>query len=157
MSGNILVYVEQRDGKVLPASLQPFTLAEQLARAEGGQVCALVVGAGIGSLGNTCAAHGAGRVLLADDPRLERYSPRAYAQAICDSAQQVGAQTVLLATTSLSRDVAPRVAARLNGAIATDCTAVAPSEGTLRVHRPMYCGKCVGEIELPADRGRRGN
>lgn len=154
MSGNILVYVEQRGGRILPASLQLLTLAEQLARSGGGRVCALVVGGGVGPVGDTCAAHGAGRVLLADDARLERYSPRAYTQAICDGVGRVDATTVLLATTSLGRDVGPRVAARLNGAIATDCTGVVPNGAALRVQRPMYCGKCVAEVELPADRPR---
>ncbi len=152
-SGNVLVYVEQRDSRILPASLQLFTLAAQLVP-EGGQVCAVVVGSEIGSLGEACAAYGAGRVLLADDPGLAFYGARAYAQAICDAAMRVDARTVLLASSSLGRDVGPRVAARLDGAIATDCTGVSASDGALRVTRPMYCGKCVGEIELPADRVR---
>lgn len=154
MNNTILVYVEQRNGEVLPASLQLFTLAEQLAQKDGGQMCALVVGAGIDSLGKTCAAHGAQRVLIVDDPRFEQYSTRAYTQAICDAARQVDAKTVLLATTSLGRDVGPRVAARLDGAIATDCTGVTPHGDSLRVQRPTYCGKCVAEIELPGDRVR---
>ncbi len=154
MNGDVLVYVEQRNGTIFPASLQLFTLASQLARETDGRVCALVVGGEIGSLADTCSAHGAQCVLIAEDPRLEHYSARAYTQAICDGTKHVDAKTVLLATSSLGRDVAPRVAARLGGALATDCTAVSRAGDALRVERPMYCGKCVGEIELPADRVR---
>jgi electron transfer flavoprotein alpha subunit len=151
--GNVLVYVEQRGGRILPASLQLFSLAAQLVP-HGGHVCAVVVGAQIGSLAETCAAHGAQRVLLADDPGLAFYGARAYTQAICDAADQVAAKTVLLATSSLGRDVGPRVAARLDGAMATDCTGVSVNDGALRITRPMYCGKCVARVELPADRVR---
>ncbi len=151
MSNSILVFVEQREGTILPASLQLFTLAQQLATEQGGQVCALVVGARIGELASDCAALGPKRLLVADAPPFRYYSPRAYTQAICDAAATVGAQTVLLATTALGRDVGPRVAAKLGGALATDCTSVSSHNGSLRIQRPSYCGKCIAELELPAD------
>jgi electron transfer flavoprotein alpha subunit len=44
------------------------------------------------------------------------------------------------------------VAARLGAALATDCTDITPHDGELRVKRPMYCAKCIGEVALAADR-----
>jgi electron transfer flavoprotein alpha subunit len=75
-----------------------------------------------------------------------------YTRALCAAIDQARAKVVLLATTSMSRDLAPRVAARLGAALATDCTDITRHDSELHVKRPMYCAKCIGEIALAADR-----
>jgi electron transfer flavoprotein alpha subunit len=52
----------------------------------------------------------------------------------------------------MTRDLAPRVAARSRAALATDCLEAQRVDGTLRVKRPLYCAKCVGEFTLADDR-----
>jgi electron transfer flavoprotein alpha subunit len=52
----------------------------------------------------------------------------------------------------MSRDLAPRVAARIKAALATDCLEVERAGGAVKVKRPMYAGKCVGEFALAGDR-----
>ena len=46
MSNNVLVFIEQRAGKILPASFQLFTPATTLAQTLGGQVDACIVAGG---------------------------------------------------------------------------------------------------------------
>ncbi len=152
MAGAILIYVEQRSGRAHPASLQLFTLARQLAQDDGSKIHAVVIGNDIAAVAEAAAGLGATHVHVADDPELRLYRAMPYARALCAAIQQARATVVLLATTSMSRDLAPRVAARLRAALATDCTEVTRHDGELRVKRPMYCAKCVGEVALAADR-----
>ncbi len=152
MTGNLLVFVEQRSGRIHPASLQLFTLARQLAAKGDGQIHAVLVGQNIGTAADVVARLGARCVHLADDPELRLYRAMPYARALCAAVQQAQAGIVLLATTSLSRDLAPRVAVCIKAALATDCIDVAWANGRLQVKRPMYCAKCIGEVALAADR-----
>jgi electron transfer flavoprotein alpha subunit len=152
MAGSILIYIEQRSGRTHPASLQLFALARQLADQDGSEIHAVVIGNDVGTVADAISSLGAAHVHVADDPELGRYRALPYTRALCAAIEQAGAQIVLLATTSMSRDLAPRVAARIGAALATDCTDVARHDAVLHVKRPMYCAKCVGEVALAADR-----
>ncbi|MEE8458746.1 MAG: electron transfer flavoprotein subunit alpha/FixB family protein [Phycisphaerales bacterium] len=154
MAGVILIYVQQRSGRSHPASLQLFTLARQLADQDDSEIHAVVVGHDVAAVAEAVTSLGATQVHVADDPELRMYRVMPYTRALCGAIEQARATVVLLATTSMSRDLAPRVAARLGAALATDCIDVTRHDGVLRVKRPMYCAKCIGEVKLAADRAQ---
>jgi electron transfer flavoprotein alpha subunit len=152
MAANVLVHIEQRQGRIHPASLQLFTPARELAAATGGEVHAVIIGDGVADLAEIAARHGAGRVHLADDPKLGLYRAAPHARALCAAIDAANAAVVLLATTSLTRDLAPRAAARARAALATDCLDVAREGDALRIRRPMYCARCMADLTLRGDR-----
>ena len=78
---NILVFIEQRDGKVRKASLESLTLARALAAKTGGQVAAVVPGSGVAPLAADLAAYGAAKVFVADAADLALYSCEGYTAA----------------------------------------------------------------------------
>src|SRR5207247_171381 len=51
------------------------------------------------------------------------------------------ADIVLMGHTSIGKDIAPRVAARLDAGLVSDCTSVAVEDGTVVFTRPIYSGK----------------
>jgi electron transfer flavoprotein alpha subunit len=149
--GPTLVFIEQRDGKVHPASLQLLTAARKIAVDDAPVAC--VIGHELGQVAETVAACGASRVVLVDDPALARYRARPYARALQGVIEQVEPGVVLVATTFMGRDLAPRVAVRCGAALATDCVDIwSLDEGGLGVRRPMFCGKCFAELSMPAHR-----
>ena len=151
MGNDILVFIEQREGKILPASLQLMTVAKELAAGTGGSVVACLIGSGVDALADTVAGHGADKVYLVDDPGLERYSALAYTKALCAAIKAADPKGVLLATTFMSRDLAPRVAIRAKAGLATDCTEVKLDGDKLTVTTPLYCGKALGSFSLATD------
>ena len=82
MSKNVLVCIEQREGRILPASFQLLALASELAKATGGQVEACLVGENVGGLVDAVAAHGAKKVYTVDDPALALYRAMPYTTAV---------------------------------------------------------------------------
>jgi electron transfer flavoprotein alpha subunit len=154
MAGNVLVFVEQRSGTIHPASRQMFTAARELAGDSGAEVHAVIAGEGIAGLAEDVARYGVACIHLADDPELSRYRAMPYRAVLGAAIRQAGADIVLMATTFMTRDLAPRVAARLGGALATDCLEVGMNDGTLHVKRPMYCAKCIAELAMADDRVR---
>jgi len=152
VTANILVYVEHRNGAASGASLRMFTAARSIASATGGAVHAVVVGHDVSELANHVAGIGADQVHVTDGPAFEHYRVLPFARAVEAAVGAADAGVVLFATSSLSRDLAPRLAARLDAALATDCLDVEQKNGELHVRRPTYCAKCVSELAIAADR-----
>lgn len=152
MARNILIFVEQRSGRIHPASRQLFSPARDLAAGTGGTVQAVILGDDIQELAGEIDALGASEIFLADHPELHHYRARPYNHALCQAMSVAEADILLCATTSLSRDLAPRFAARMKAAIATDCLDVSWVEDDLQVTRPMYCAKCIGKFSLGKNR-----
>jgi electron transfer flavoprotein alpha subunit len=112
-------------------------------------VCAAASDPGLAALGDA----GASEVLLATHEAFARYEPSGYARAVVSAVEQVKPAAVLFTGSSMGRDLAPRVAARLDVGLATDCTALAVEAGRLVATRPVYAGKAsqkVGFTRNPA-------
>ncbi len=151
-SNNILVFVEQRGGKVHSSVCQLMSAARDLAGATGGSVEACIVGSGIGDLANQMGALGAGKVYVVDDPELERYRAMSYATALCSAIEAADPKTVLIPTTFLGRDLASRVGARKRAAMVIDCTEVAMDGDDLLATTTLYCGKTVATFRMSGSR-----
>ncbi|MCH7632360.1 MAG: hypothetical protein IIB59_04020 [Planctomycetes bacterium] len=122
MTNNILVFVEQRQGRILPASFQLLTLAGKLAAETGGQAEACLIGDSVGGLTSEVAAYGAKKIYTVEDGELALYRAQPYTAALCAVIDAADPKTVLIPTTFMGRDLASRVGARKRAALAIDCT-----------------------------------
>ena len=109
----ILVFVEQRNGNLRKASLEAVSEARRLAAEAGWSVCAVVVGHGVAARAAELGAWGAGKVYVADEERLARYSSEAYAAAVRAAVAACAPSALFMAAPALGRDLSGRVAARL--------------------------------------------
>jgi electron transfer flavoprotein alpha subunit len=136
---DILVFIETRAGKINKASTQALAAGHALAGSLGGAVHAAVIGTcdAPASLG----AFGATKVHHVVDSCLEHYSQDGYAAALAKLAATVNPAAVLCAATSQGKDLAPRIAAKLDAGYASDVTAISASGGTITCRRPVYAGK----------------
>ena len=121
---NIWVFAEQRNGKLMNVALELLGEGFRLAReiSEDTKVCALLVGQDIDHLVNECYAYGADRVYLIQDELLRNYTTDGYTHVISDALKTYKPEIVLYGATHIGRDLAPRVAARLNTGLTADCT-----------------------------------
>ncbi len=148
MTDNILVFVEQRRGKILPASFQLLTAAGRLSASTGGRVEACIIGEGVAALLETVAGYGAKKVYTVDDPELAMYRAMPYAAALCAVIEAAAPKIVLVPTTFMGRDLASRVAARKRTALAIDCTELTMDGSDLVITKPMYAGKFSARFRL---------
>src|SRR5215470_8253780 len=153
MTKDVFVFAEQRDGHLHPAALQALAAAGTLAGKTGGRVTAGLIGQGPGTLAGPLEQGGAAVVFIADDARSAKYNPLVYARALSALVQNADPQIVLLPATFMGRDLAPRVAVRLNAGLATDCVEVdLDDKGALLIRRPIYNGKAFNKVHFRADR-----
>ncbi|MFW5947448.1 MAG: electron transfer flavoprotein subunit alpha/FixB family protein [Gemmatimonadota bacterium] len=145
---NVLAVVEQRDGALKSVSSEVVTAARKVADGLGGEVVALVVGGpGIGEAAGSLGTWGADRVLAVEHDDLASYHPEGYAGAIAEQASGDWF-AVLFPATSAGRDLAPRVAAKLNVPLATEVTGLEVDDDELVITRPMYSGKVFATLTL---------
>lgn len=149
---NVLVFIEQRGGKVLPASYQLLALAQTLAKVSGGQAEACVVGHRMAGLVPAIAAQGAKKIYTVDHPALEWYRVLPYTAALTAVIDTARPKTLLVPTTFMGRDLASRVAARKRAALAVDCTELAFDGGDLIATKTLYAGKLSAKFRLSKDR-----
>jgi electron transfer flavoprotein alpha subunit len=148
MSQNILVITEQRDGAFRKVSFEAIGEARRLAESAGGEAVALVLGEGIGDLAAQCGAYGAARVLTADHAELKEYNPEAYAAAVAAAVEKESPAVIIVGASSQGKDLAGRLAARLDAGVAMDCTAIRLEGGNVVATRPIYGGKVLAEVAL---------
>lgn len=149
MAKGIWVIAEQRDGKLKKVTLEMVSKAKQLAAQSGEEVVVLLLGSGVEALAADLGAYGANRVLLFDAEILKNYTTDAYTKVISEAVKE-GAPSILLGgATALGKDLLPRVAARLNTGLASDCIDLRMENGKLVATRPIYAGKCVVEAVIP--------
>ncbi len=148
---NILAVAEQREGQLRRASLEVVTAARKVADALGGEVHALLIGGGnTAALAAELGRHGADVVLAGESAALAEYAPEGYARAVADAAR-AGYWAILFAAGSVGRDLAPRVAARLDAPLASDVTALAVEGGDLVITRPVYGGRVFAKLTLAGE------
>src|SRR5438552_14193596 len=134
-----------------PRGVRPVT-AELLAKAAvlavdlGGPVEALVIGRGAAEA-PALAAAGADRVLVAEGPGLDPYTTDAHAAVLAEAIRARAPRLVLLGSTALGRDLAPRVAARLGLGLTGDAIDLdLHTDGRVRQHKPAFGGTIVAPI-----------
>lgn len=138
----ILVFAEQRDGKLKKIAFENVSLAKGL----GVDFECAVIGNDVDAA--ELGKFGAAKVVHYKSDKLAVYSPDGYATVLADAMDKQGTDVLLMGATAMGKDLAPRVAAKLNAAMATDCTVVERDGGDLKIVRPMYAGKVQTTIKL---------
>ena len=146
---SVLVATElDADGALRPVSLETLTAGRQVADATGGDLVAVVVGNGVGGAATQVAALGANRVLVADDAGLAGLTAESMTAALAAAVATVEPFAVIVPGTTLGRDAAPRLAARLATGLAADCVGFAADDDALVATRPVLGGRAQTQVRL---------
>ena len=148
MSKNVYVVAEQRDGKVMKVSYELIGKARDLADALGQDVVAVLMGSNIAEAAGELAKAGADKVIYVDDAMLAEYVTEPYAKALTAVIKANDPEIVLFGASSIGRDLAPRVSARIHTGLTADCTKLEINEETklLEMTRPAFGGNIMATI-----------
>lgn len=153
MSKNIYVFCEQRDGVIQNVAYELLGVAKELSETSKEEVCAILPGSGIKGKAEELIGYGADKVYVIDDEVLKSYSTEPYAQAITHIVKKYDPNVILLGATSIGRDLAPRLSARLRTGLTADCTKLETDEnGSLFMTRPAFGGNLFATIVCPDKR-----
>ncbi len=144
---NIYVFVEQRDGVIQPVALELLGKAHELSADLKEKVVAVLAGHNVKNQAQMLIEYGADEVICMDAPELEHYLTEQYTQAIYQMVQAYKPSIILIGASTIGRDLAPRLACRLNTGLTADCTKLEITEDMqLASTRPAFGGNLMATI-----------
>ena len=144
---NVYVFAEQRGGVIQPVALELIGKARDLAGALGSKVVAMLAGYNVEHLIQPLFEYGADEVVVTDHIELKDYLTEQYAQSIYQIITAMRPDIVLFGATTIGRDLAPRLSARLATGLTADCTKLEISEDKqLMMTRPAFGGNLMATI-----------
>ena len=148
MAQGVFVITEQRDGAFRKVSFEAVSEGRRVADGLGTEVTAVVVGSGIEGIAGELEKYGPDKILVADDPSLADYTTDAYSNVIAGMVQSVDPALIVIGASSQGKDLAARLAARLDAGLSMDSTAIKLDNGKLTFTRPMFGGKIFADVEI---------
>ncbi len=143
-----LVVAELLEGKLRHVSFELLGAAQDVAERTHGSVAALLLG------GPEAAAHakelgayGADTVYVAADRQLADYDTERYTHVVAEAIMRYRPHMVLFPSTTNGRDLAPRVAARLQLGLTGDAVGIeVDAKGDIAMIKPAFGGNIVSPI-----------
>ena len=151
MTNDIVVFAEIRNSSFKNINRELVTAARELAAKTGGKVHLAALGDSIDDAIAEAASYADGRVFAIKNPALEKYSSQGYTAGMEAIAKEADPSIILFGATAMGKDLSARLAARLDGALMTDCTEVSYDDGALQVRRPVYSGKVYADVVTVKD------
>src|SRR6202047_346565 len=143
MPDTILVVVEQREGKLNRVSLETITAGQAIAAATGWTLEAAVVGGSASSFAGEVAAKKVAKVYAVESPKLEPYTPDAFAAALKQFLATKPPKLVLMPHTYQVRDFVPKLATAMGRTVISDCVGFKNENGKLVFTRQLRQGGAV--------------
>ena len=138
---------ESMGGAIIPATLELLGASRELARELGATVETVAIGDLDAERVRQLTAYGADTVRIAADPRLSEYDTELHAAALADAIRRHAPFAVLIPSTANGRDLAARVAGRLELGLTGDCVGLElDAEGRLAQLKPAFGGGVVAPI-----------
>jgi len=142
--GNVLAFCEFSDGQLRTSALANLAFARQAAKLHGGDVIALLVGAGAAAAGAN-AAKFAPKVVTVEDGALAHYLAETYAPIVAKLAKDNAATVVSATATAVGKDLMPRVAALLDAGMASDIAKIETKDTFVR---PILAGNAYSTVQI---------
>jgi electron transfer flavoprotein alpha subunit len=151
MADSILVIVEQHEGKLNRVSWETLTAGQALAAETGWTLEAAVAGSGVASLANEVAGKKVAKVYALESPKLEPYTPDAFAAALKQFIASKQPKLVLMPHTYQVRDFVPKLATAMERAAISDCIGYKKDGNKLLFTRQMFQGKLAADVTFTCD------
>jgi electron transfer flavoprotein alpha subunit len=151
MADTILVFVEQREGKLNRVSWETIAAGQALARETGWALQAAVLGSGVGSVANELATKKVGHVYDLESPILESYTPDAFSAALKQFLSSQQPRLVLMPHTYQVRDFIPKLATSMGRTVISDCIGFRKDGEKLLFTRQMFQGKFAADVSFNCD------
>ncbi len=133
-------------------TLQLLGKGKELAEKSGARLCAVVIGRDVDEWVWEYQCHGAEKVYVVRNELLGDYHIDLFTAAMVELAEERRPEIVLIGATSFGRELAPRVAKRLQTGLSADCVDLDIDDGLLVMTAPSFGGNMLAKIVCPQAR-----
>lgn len=140
----VFVFLEFANGEIKKSGLELLTAAKNSGR----EIVAGLIGPGAKAVATKAGNYGAQTVFTCEASEMANYNPETFCGLMEVWIKESGADVVLASGSMLAKDLFPRVAARLESGVASDCTSLDLTSSSVTARRPLFAGKCSAEVEF---------
>lgn len=149
----VWVFAEQRDNSLNPVVFELLGEGKKLARKLDTELTTILLGHHADRLARELIYYGADKVIYLENELLYTYSTNIYTKLISNLVSENKPEIFLIGATHIGRDLAPRIAARINTGLTADCTSLDLDENrNLLQTRPAFGGNIMATIICPDHR-----
>ncbi|MFC1963285.1 electron transfer flavoprotein subunit alpha/FixB family protein [Chloroflexota bacterium] len=143
----VLICGECVDGKQTAITQELLGIGRELADNLGEELAAVLIGEKIADP-TEAIAFGADKVYVVENPLLKDYQTDSYVTALEKLCKEMKPSILLLGQTSMGRDLAPRLAFRLDTGLTTDCLSLSidPESKLMVQTKPVYGGNAQAQL-----------
>ncbi len=143
----VLIFTEQRNNKLATVVFELLGKARELADTLNVKTAAILLTDKDNNLSKELISYGADKVYLAESQLLKNYQTDLYTKVIADHITKTKPQIIIYGATHIGRDLAPRIAQRINTGLTADCTGLDITEDSLLLQtRPAFGGNLMAQI-----------
>ena len=140
----ILIFAEHSHGKLKRSALELLCTAKK----SGNIVTALAFGAHSSEVIAELTQYGASEIFLSKDSSLDLYNSELFVANICAAIELIKPNIILASASSTGKDLFPRVAAKLNAGLASDCIELNIQGDSITAKKPLNSGRCFAEASF---------
>lgn len=144
----ILVFAEQREGKLNRVTYEAVVAGQRLASELGQSVSIIIPGHNLGEIAAELASKQVSTVYTLDHELLASYTPDGFSLAMKQAIEQLQPYLVIFPHTYLVRDFAPKLATSLGKSLVGDCIAYRNESGHLTLVRQIFQGKINADVTI---------
>jgi electron transfer flavoprotein alpha subunit len=142
----VVVYVEHEQGSLRRIGFEMCTKGAELASALGGASAAVVLGKGAGTAAGALKETPIDEIYVGEDVPIGEFLLDPAVDAVETLLREKGPSLALFPASNSGKDIAARVAVRLNAGVITEATDIAVKDGAVSVQSPKFGGTVVSTI-----------
>jgi len=144
----ILVLSDLVGGSLTSTTKELLAAGRPLAKTLGQKLSLALLGSDLTVSEKEAFSHGADQLYIIEHPLLAEYQVDLHLEALTQICRQSNPNIILMGRTANGRDLAPRLATRLDVALAQDCLAIEIDDKSNRMvaHRPVYGGNAMAAV-----------
>jgi electron transfer flavoprotein alpha subunit len=153
MAKRVLTFAEQREGKFKKSAFEAVRTGRKIADEIKAEFLTLVIGnENAVKIAPELGGYGAEKVIAVQDDRLGSYSLTAYSKVIAEVVDKYDVGYIFMSATAMGKELAPRVAGKIDAGFALDCTDLKVENGEVIATRPVYAGKAFIRVKVNSER-----
>jgi electron transfer flavoprotein alpha subunit len=153
MAKRVLTFAEQREGKFKKSAFEAVRTGRKIADEIKAEFLTLVIGnENAVKIAPELGGYGAEKVIVVQDDRLGSYSLTAYSKVIAEVVDKYDVGYIFTSATAMGKELAPRVAGKIDAGFALDCTDLKVENGEVIATRPVYAGKAFIRVKVNSER-----
>lgn len=137
---SIIVFSENRNGKLKKSSLEAVSYAVNISKNTGKPVVAISIGNVADDELATLAKYGASKIISVGDANWQNHDSQAYTKLIAEIAEKENAEVVIFSHSNIGKALAPRLSVRMKAGLVSGIVSLPASYSPMIIKRKSYNG-----------------